>query len=227
MFLDLFYGLRDEGVPVGLQEWRMLMEALSQNLHGSSLLRFYNLARACLIKSETYYDAYDRVFAHVFHGVEGELSIEDEVMEWLNDPENFRELTDEERGAKLPSGKQTVIKNRVGWSRTYLKKAGLLVQPQRGHVQITQLGLQALQDRPDRIDVKYLKQYEAFMAFHTAKPSDTSPNDNRVNDNSADPTERLEKAHGEIQQELVAELLETIKQQPPQFLENLVGCDST
>ncbi len=97
MFLDLFYGLRDEGVPVGLQEWRMLMETLEKGLHGSSLLRFYNLARATLIKSETYYDAFDRVFASVFRGVEGELSIEDEVLEWLNDPENFKELTDEQR----------------------------------------------------------------------------------------------------------------------------------
>jgi uncharacterized protein with von Willebrand factor type A (vWA) domain len=97
MFLDLFYGLRDEGVPVGLQEWRMLMRVLEKGLHNSSLMRFYNLSRACLIKSETYFDAFDRVFARVFEGVEGELSLEDEVMEWLNDPKNFEELTDEQR----------------------------------------------------------------------------------------------------------------------------------
>ncbi len=97
MFLDLFYGLRDEGVPVGLQEWKMLMDAIAKGLHGSDLLRFYNLARACLIKSETYYDAFDRVFARVYKGVEGELSIEDEVLEWLRDPKNFKELTDEQR----------------------------------------------------------------------------------------------------------------------------------
>ena len=97
MFLELFYGLREQGVPVGIQEWRMLMESLEKGLHGSSLLRFYNLSRSCLIKSETYYDAFDRVFATVFKGVEGELSIEDEVLEWLNDPKNFQELTDEQR----------------------------------------------------------------------------------------------------------------------------------
>lgn len=97
MFLDLFYELRDEGVPVGIQEWRMLMDALEKGLHGSNLLRFYNLSRACLVKSEAYYDAFDRVFAHVFKGVEGELSIEDEVLEWLQDPKNFQELTDEQR----------------------------------------------------------------------------------------------------------------------------------
>ena len=49
------------------------MEALEKGLHGSNLLRFYHLARACLIKSETYFDAFDRVFARVFQGVEGSL----------------------------------------------------------------------------------------------------------------------------------------------------------
>ena len=99
VFLDLFYELRDEGVPVSIQEWMTLMEALKEGLHGSSLMRFYNLSRACLVKSEAYFDAFDRVFARVFHGVEGELSIEDEVLEWLRDPKNFTPLTDEQRAA--------------------------------------------------------------------------------------------------------------------------------
>jgi uncharacterized protein with von Willebrand factor type A (vWA) domain len=97
MFLDLFYGLRDEGVPVGTQEWLTLMEALDKGLHGSSLLRFYHLSRACLVKHEGHFDAFDRVFARVFHGVEGSLeSVTDEVMEWLRDPKNFPQLTPEQ-----------------------------------------------------------------------------------------------------------------------------------
>jgi uncharacterized protein with von Willebrand factor type A (vWA) domain len=99
MFLDLFYGLRDEGVPVGMQEWMMLMDALGKGLHGSDLMSFYNISRACLIKSETYFDHFDRVFARVFHGVEGELSVSDELMDWLSDPKNFDGLTDEQRAA--------------------------------------------------------------------------------------------------------------------------------
>jgi hypothetical protein len=97
MFLDLFYGLRDEGVPVAVQEWQMFMTSLEKGLHDSNLLAFYNIAKATLIKSETYYDAFDRVFARVFHGVEGELSANDELNEWLSDPKNFDELTEEQR----------------------------------------------------------------------------------------------------------------------------------
>jgi hypothetical protein len=99
MFLDLFYGLRDEGVPIGIQEWRSFLEALEKGLHGCDLLRFYHLGRACLIKSETYFDAYDRVFARVFKGIEGQFGddVTAQVMEWLSNPENFQRLTDEQR----------------------------------------------------------------------------------------------------------------------------------
>ncbi len=100
MFNELFYGLREERVPVGTQEWLALMHALSLGLHGSSLERFYNIARACLIKHESHFDAFDRVFLSVFKGVEGSLdNITEELLEWLRDPENFRELSPEEREA--------------------------------------------------------------------------------------------------------------------------------
>jgi uncharacterized protein with von Willebrand factor type A (vWA) domain len=101
MFLDLFYGLRDEGVPVGIQEWQTLLRAMEEGLHGSSLLRFYHLGRACLIKSETYFDAYDRVFGRLFKGVEGQFGedIAERVMEWLKDPKAFPELTPEQWAA--------------------------------------------------------------------------------------------------------------------------------
>src|SRR5437879_2247250 len=98
MFLDLFYGLRKEGVPLSMQEWRTFLTAIEEGLHGSSLLRFYHLGRACLVKSETYFDAYDRVFARVFRGVEGELGEEvtAEILEWLRDPKNFPNLSPEQ-----------------------------------------------------------------------------------------------------------------------------------
>jgi len=99
VFLEFFYALRDEGIPVAIQEWMMLVQALEMGQHSSSLMSFYNLSRACLVKSEAYFDSFDRVFARVFHGVEGELSVSDELMKWLDDPANFQDLTDEQRAA--------------------------------------------------------------------------------------------------------------------------------
>ena len=98
MFLDLFYGLREEGVPVAMQEWRTFLDALEQGLHGSSLLRFYHLGRACLVKSETYFDQYDRVFARVMRGVEGALGDEvtDRILDWLRNAKDLPVLTPEQ-----------------------------------------------------------------------------------------------------------------------------------
>jgi uncharacterized protein with von Willebrand factor type A (vWA) domain len=112
MFLDLFYGLRDEGVPVGVQEWLAFMRALSLGLHGSSLLRFYHLGRACLVKSETFFDAYDRVFAGLFHGVEGELGddVTERVLEWLRDPKGRPELTPEQGAALERLGQDELMR---------------------------------------------------------------------------------------------------------------------
>ena len=73
---------------------------LEKGLHGSSLDRFYHLSRACLVKSETYFDAFDRVpSSRSSKGVEGELEIETEVLDWLKDPKNFEPLTEEQRAA--------------------------------------------------------------------------------------------------------------------------------
>src|SRR5262249_15285344 len=98
MFLDLFYGLRDEGVPVAIQEWQAFLSALEQGLHGADLLRFYHLGRACLVKSETYFDAYDRVFARVFKGVEGQLggAVTDRLRGWLREANDLSERTPEQ-----------------------------------------------------------------------------------------------------------------------------------
>ncbi len=80
-------------------------------------------------------------------------------------------LTDDEKREMLPSGKQTVVRNRCGWSSTYLAKAGFLTRPRQSYMQITEEGLQALQERPDGIDVSYLKSKSPkFVVFHTAKP---------------------------------------------------------
>ena len=97
MFLDLFYGLREEGVPVAIPEWMTLMQALDKGLHGSNLERFYNVAKGCLIKSEAYYDAFDRVFGRVFQGIEFDAKVEDEILRFLSDPKAFPELTDEQK----------------------------------------------------------------------------------------------------------------------------------
>jgi len=138
-------------------------------------------------------------------------------------------LTEEERAKLLPSGGQTVISNRVGWSRTYLKKAGLLTTPSRGVAVITEEGQKLLAKKPERISVALLKQlYPSFVAFHATSNSDE--NDEKpvkgelppVADDKTTPQERLESSYVQLRASLAADLLERILTVAPAFFEQLV-----
>ena len=83
---------------------------------------------------------------------------------WLATDERIR-LTAEESQQLLPSGNQEVFVNRVGWARTYMKKAGLLQNVRRGVFRITERGKEVLKREPTRIDNELLEQFEEFRAF--------------------------------------------------------------
>ena len=95
MFWTFFTTLRRHKIPVSLTEWLLLMQALSQGLIAPSLARFYTLARALLVKDVSYYDAYDLAFQEVFRGIETPEEILEEILAWLQDPQNLA-LTPEE-----------------------------------------------------------------------------------------------------------------------------------
>ncbi len=75
------------------------------------------------------------------------------------------QLTKSELLERLPSGKQTVFDNRVGWARTYLKKAGLIDSPQKAYFQITSEGKRLLESGVCITDQFLAKQYPSFAAF--------------------------------------------------------------
>jgi restriction system protein len=76
-------------------------------------------------------------------------------------------LSNEERKELLPSGGQATFDNRVGWARTYMKKAGLLESPRRGYLKITDRCLKVLEQDPKEINVMFLDQYQEFREFRT------------------------------------------------------------
>nr|WP_314492111.1 restriction endonuclease [uncultured Pseudomonas sp.] len=133
------------------------------------------------------------------------------------------QLSDDERKERLPSGRQTVINNRVGWARTYLNKAGLLRIPAKGMVQITARGCNALVSGPERITVSWLKQYPEFADFHTAKPQAIeTPVIARFDDAEVTPDEQLAETYQALLQSLADELLAQVRAATPSFFEQLV-----
>jgi len=99
MFLTFFTELRAAKVPVSLREYLSFLDAVDRDLADKKVEEFYYLSRACLVKDERYFDRFDRVFGHVFKGIEnlsqafGEEEIPDEWLRKLAE----RYLSDEEK----------------------------------------------------------------------------------------------------------------------------------
>jgi uncharacterized protein with von Willebrand factor type A (vWA) domain len=70
MFVAFFHNLKSAGVPVTLREYLTLMEAMDADIAGRKVEDFYYLSRAALVKDERNLDKFDRVFGHVFKGLD-------------------------------------------------------------------------------------------------------------------------------------------------------------
>lgn len=145
------------------------------------------------------------------------------IREAIDHISDIFKLSEEDRKEVLPSGQQYVIDNRVGWARTYLKKAGLLESPRRAYFKITELGLDVLKKTPTEINVKFLEQFPLFIEFRSIK-KEKNENEEREEElsSSQTPQELLEYGYQKIKRDLSQELLSFVKQSSPLFFEKLV-----
>ena len=116
-------------------------------------------------------------------------------------------LTEDEKSRLLPSGQQPIFYNRVGWARTYLKKAGLVEDPKRGYFQITDRGKEVLGENPSRIDMRFLKQFPEYIEFKQRPREITEPGDDDGDFEGLTPEEALEEAYQRIRGDLSNEIL--------------------
>ena len=163
---------------------------------------------------------YQSIMLPVLHFIAD--SKEHTLREIINSLADIFQLTDEERKELLPSGKQAVFDNRVGWATTYLKKAGVVETPKRALYRITDRGRELLESKTERVDIKVLEQFREFKEFRARKekpPVGGTPPKTPVDVN---PEELFEAAYKDLQETLTAELLDTIKNCSPEFFERLV-----
>lgn len=136
---------------------------------------------------------------------------------------NEFKLSEEERKELLPSGQSFLFGNRVGWARTYLKKAGLLDSPKRGYLIITQRGLDVLKQKPKEVNVALLQQFSEFLEFQSSKRDDNTTENTIIQSESIQtPEEILENSYQDIRKSLAQELLDKITKLSPTFFERLV-----
>lgn len=153
---------------------------------------------------------------------DGKVRVLKDVMAELAD--EFK-LSADERAQLLPSGGTLTFASRVGWAKTYMKKAGLLTQPKRGTVEISSLGMDVLKRAPSRIDGRYLEQFPLFLEFKNA--SNARSNSMEVIESPSGahdltPDEVIEIAYRKSMAALGDDVLERVKSCSPAYFERLV-----
>src|SRR5690606_2875925 len=129
MLTDFFLQLRAAGIPVSIREYLSLLELLCSPAAPTSTEAFYHLARLALVKDETRYDRYDRVFAAFIGQLQARAGGPDIPPDWL--VQTFRkQLTDEEKAAL----------EKHGWARLMEMFRERLAESRRNATQVAANG---------------------------------------------------------------------------------------
>ncbi len=85
MFYNFFHELKNSGIPVSLREYLTLIDGVQRGIPDHKVDNFYYLSRATLVKDERHFDRFDRVFGHVFKGLEAleEVDAAEIPEDWL------------------------------------------------------------------------------------------------------------------------------------------------
>ncbi len=133
------------------------------------------------------------------------------------------QLAPEDISALLPSGRQSIFRNRVGWAKTYISQAGLLTSTRRGHFRITDRGIEVLGKAPGRIDIRFLEQFPEFVGFREraiqTEPAVATSGPRQESEQT--PDEALEQAYKRIRHNLAEDLLAAVQSASPRFFEKL------
>ena len=152
-------------------------------------------------------------------------SAEKPISEIRNHIAEAQGITPEEMRELLPNSRQSVFVNRVSWALIYLGRAGLSERVRRGVWRLTEEGERLLANSPSSIDMNYLRNYPAYVAWRIGKNTPPSSEDAALTppDDSADtPEEELERVVRQLRDELEADVLDRVREAPPAFLEQVV-----
>ena len=111
MFLTFFTELKAAGIPVSLKEYLTLVEAMDKGVAAYSTEAFYFLSRAALVKDERNLDRFDRVFGHVFKGLDtpAEALMAEIPEEWLRKLAEKHLTEDEKKLVKALGGLEKIL----------------------------------------------------------------------------------------------------------------------
>lgn len=159
---------------------------------------------------------YNEMYASFLRSLEdGEIHTVKEIRQFV--AEDLK-LSETDLSEMLPSGKQSLFANRLGWTRQYLLKAGLVMSMGRGQLVLSEEGIKTLPEA-DGIDNQYLLKYDSFKQYIN-KESEMGESLDEGNEKS--PEEILEDAYAEINASLADDLMSEIMKLEPSDFEHLV-----
>ncbi len=142
------------------------------------------------------------------------------------DMAKFYNLSEEDLKIKVPSGVMGLFKNRIAWSVSYLKNSGLVVYPQRGVYQITDLGKEVLTRGLTHINIAYLKTLKPFQEWQSRFTSKDEANTTapavQPESEQTTPDEIIGITLGRLHLKLQTDLLDLIKSKTASFFEEFV-----
>lgn len=145
------------------------------------------------------------------------------MMECKQALEERLRLSEEDTEELLPSGRQTVLLNRLHWAKSHFRMAGLLESTGRGVFRITDRGRTVLKTHPSRVDLRILRQQPGYEEARTSKREKAPVAAEDVNgDPALTPEETIEEAHQKLRTSLADELLARLKTASPPFFERVV-----
>lgn len=134
-------------------------------------------------------------------------------------------LTEQDLSETLSNG-SSVYAGRVGWAKTYLKKAEMIDSPQRGYITITPAGQSLLASNEPITNALLAKLSSAFLDFYRPQSGNStstqSDSENPQISTPETPQETFERVYNLINEQLADELLNDVLNQSPVFFEHLV-----
>ena len=139
-------------------------------------------------------------------------------------------LSEDERAQLLPSGRQAVYVNRLGWAHDRLKRAGYSSSPRRAWWTVTPEGVAFAKAHPTTIPQEVIDALAHVGPDSRLRP-DTSEGDGpadvaaiapQVPPAVASPEERIDIAVKELHDSVAGDLLDLIAANTPAFFEQLV-----
>lgn len=143
------------------------------------------------------------------------------TVEYISD---YFNLSEGDRQERVKSGRATKVYDRVQWTMTYFKSAGLITSPKRGKYLITPKGHEVLSSGIQDLNPKYLckisPEFETFI--HGKKTTNSNTDEMHESTSVLSPSESIDNLITQINRSIASDLLQQIKKQTPAFFEQLV-----